>query len=90
MKMVKNIKIFFSETAEKKNNFIIVVPKKNVKLANKRNKIRRQIRAILLEKKIFFDKKIIIKYLEQNESPNFQKLKDCILTNIKKIKFKDK
>jgi ribonuclease P protein component len=65
---------------DKKN--IIIIPKKNIKQANKRNKIRRQIRAILTKNKEMLNKRIIIKYLDKNEKPIFKELEDSILTNI--------
>jgi len=65
---------------DKKN--IIIISKKNIKQANKRNKIRRQIRAILTKNKEMLNKRIIIKYLDKNEKPIFKELEDSILTNI--------
>ena len=65
---------------KKINRPIIIIPKKNVKLANKRNKIRRQIRAIIHDTGLVFDKKILIKYLDKNIVPDYKELKKTILT----------
>lgn len=63
---------------QKKSRNKIVIPKKNVKKACCRNKIRRQIRAILHEKNI---KNCFIKYDEKNNSkPKFDELKQAITT----------
>ena len=67
---------------------IIIIPKKNVKLANKRNKIRRQIRAILQQSRCFKER-IIVKYLEKNFKPDFQELKQEILSGILKFETKN-
>lgn len=75
-----------SEQVEKNKNCIIIIPKKNVRLASKRNKIRRQIRAIVRSLKVDVRKKIVIKYFDQNIQPNFQELKNTILTNISLLK----
>lgn len=69
-----------NQLLDKKN--IVIIPKKNIKQANKRNKIRRQIRAILAKNKEMLNKRIIVKYLDKNEKPIFKKLEDFILTNI--------
>lgn len=88
-----NIQIHFSKNKQTKYNAVpakqifkkkvaIIIPKKNIKLANKRNKIRRQIRAILYKNRLFFSKKLIIKYLEKNQKTEFKELEKTILTNI--------
>ena len=69
-----------SSDTKKTNRPIIIIPKKNVKLANKRNKIRRQIRAIIRDTGLAFDKKILIKYLDNNIIPDYKELKKTILT----------
>ena len=69
-----------SNDTKKINRPIIIIPKKNVKLANKRNKIRRQIRAIIRDAGLAFDKKILIKYLDKNIIPDYKELKKTILT----------
>ena len=69
-----------SSNNKKINRPIIIIPKKNVKLANKRNKIRRQIRAIIRDAGLVFDKKILIKYLDNNIVPDYKELKKTILT----------
>ena len=68
-----------------KEKVAIIIPKKNIKLANKRNKIRRQIRAILHKNKLIFNKKLIIKYLEKNQKTEFKELEKTILTNIRSL-----
>lgn len=88
-----NIQIHFFNKKQTKYNTIstkknfkekaaIIIPKKNIKLASKRNKIRRQIRAILHKNKLIFNKKLIIKYLEKNQKTEFKELEKTILTNI--------
>ena len=60
------MEIYFSENKFKfKTNKqqIIIVPKRIVKKSNQRNKIRRQIRAIMRDNKIG---KYFIKYTEEN------------------------
>lgn len=66
----------------KKNKPIIIIPKKYVKKANKRNKIRRQIRYILQNYKI---KNLIIKYLEFNEKPKFTEINNILNNFLKKL-----
>ncbi len=56
-------------------NVVIIVPKKKFKLAVIRNKIRRQIRAILIETKILKDKKISLVLVAKN-TYNFNMYKE--------------
>ena len=60
---------------------IIIIPKKNVKKACWRNKLRRQIRAILREKRDIVKNPICIKYLDKNMKPNFLVLRQTLLLN---------
>ena len=53
---------------------IIIIPKRIVKKTNKRNKIRRQIRAIMRDNNI---NKYFVKYAEQNVL-NFNEIKQII------------
>ena len=68
------MKIIIENNYKTKKN-IIIIPKKNVKLACRRNKIRRQIRAILysLNKEAAF-----IKYLDKEQRPTFKSIKSAI------------
>ena len=87
-----NIQIHFKQNKQTKRNIssnnrarkkaIIIIPKKNIKLANKRNKIRRQIRAILHKNKLVYDKELMIKYFEKLQKPEFKELEAAILTKI--------
>lgn len=77
---IKPVSHKLSSDTKKTNRPIIIIPKKNVKLANKRNKIRRQIRAIIRNTGLAFDKKILIKYLDKNIIPDYKELKKTILT----------
>ena len=61
-----------NNSLNKKNKPIIIIPKKYVKKATNRNRIRRQIRAILKEQHL---KDVIIKYLCKEDLLSFQELK---------------
>ena len=61
-----------NNSLNKKNKPIIVIPKKYVKKATNRNKIRRQIRAILQKQHL---KDVIIKYFCKEDLLSFQELK---------------
>lgn len=60
-----------------KNKSVIIIPKKKVKKACLRNKIRRQIKVILHQNGI---KNCIIKYNDNNNKPNFNKLNSTLQT----------
>lgn len=72
---------FIKSLRNKSEKPIIIVPKKVVKLAVNRNKIKRQIRNILQLKQI---KKCIVKYKTKENKPNFNELKDIINSKIEK------
>ena len=61
-----------NNSLNKKNKPIIIIPKKYVKKATNRNRIRRQIRAILKEQHL---KDVIIKYFCKEDLLSFQELK---------------
>ena len=61
-----------NNSLNKKNKPIIIIPKKYVKKATNRNRIRRQIRAILQKQHL---KDIIIKYFCKEDLLSFQELK---------------
>lgn len=61
-----------NNSLNKKNRPIIIIPKKYVKKATNRNRIRRQIRAILKEQHL---KDVIIKYFCKEDLLSFQELK---------------
>ena len=60
-----------------KDKPIIIIPKKKVKKACLRNKIRRQIKVILHQNGIT---NCIIKYNDNNSKPNFNKLNSVLTT----------
>ena len=76
---IKNL-IVKKNTKSKIDKNIISIPKKIVKKANKRNKIRRQIKAILREKNV---KNMFIQYVDLDEKPIFKTIKEEILKKIK-------
>ena len=61
-----------NSSLNKKNKPIIIIPKKYVKKATNRNRIRRQIRAILQKQHL---KNVIIKYFCKEDLLSFQELK---------------
>lgn len=61
-----------NNSLNKKNKPIIIIPKKYVKKATNRNRIRRQIRAILQKQHL---KDVIIKYFCKEDLLSFQELK---------------
>ena len=72
------IKIEFHKIDKYKNKSAkpkIIIPKKNVKFAVNRNKIKRQIRAILALNNIYEG---CIIYRDENTSPNFAELNTTI------------
>lgn len=98
--LINQIKKYHSNYKQNKKS-IIIVPKKNVKFANKRNKIRRQIKDILrqyyhctqsnidnnnIRNRNINNSILIIKYLDKETMPSFQDLKKNILTKIATIK----
>ena len=60
-----------------KNKPIIIIPKKKVKKAYLRNKIRRQIRVILRQNDI---KNCVVKYNDNDNRPNFNTLNSVLKT----------
>ena len=71
------MKIIIEENKKTKKH-IIIIPKKCVKLACRRNKIRRQIRAILQSLKA---EPKFIKYLDREQKPRFKEVKSVILSS---------
>ncbi len=78
----KNSEEKMGEGINKNNRNKIVIPKKIVKKACCRNKIRRQIRAILHEMGI---KNHLVKYKENNSKPKFSELKETVIEKMKCI-----
>ena len=59
----------------------VIVPKRFVKKAHSRNKIRRQIKYVIRTKalKAIRDKKLCVIYQDQNQTPSFQELTNAII-----------
>ncbi len=66
-----------SKKVNKRNKPTIIIPKKNVKTAVRRNKIRRQIRAILMQNKK--KSNFIVKYFGKDSTPKFEDLKESVM-----------
>ncbi len=67
---------------QKCRNYCIIVPKRFVKKAHDRNKIRRQIRHVVRLHSLtdIKDKKLCIIYQDANQEPSFQELSQSIVT----------
>ncbi|MBQ7536790.1 MAG: ribonuclease P protein component [Rickettsiales bacterium] len=66
---------------QKCRNYCIIVPKRFVKKAHDRNKIRRQIRHIIRMHTLIAiqDKKMCVIYQDINQKPSFQELSQSIV-----------
>ena len=64
----------YKKKKDKKKKIIIIIPKKYIKKAVNRNKIRRRIKAVLNKKKIYF---CVVKYL-YNSLKSYQLIQEKI------------